>query len=368
MPDAWPHSDLRADLAAKLFIMNMFRLIIVGAATVCALVPMPPALIEWGYAAHLYPAIQQTVTGVSNRVPFALFDVFLIGLAAAWLALAIRDLVAGRVAGAALRIAIRTAIWGSVVYLVFLAAWGLNYRGVPLAARLQIDARAADRGAARRLAGTAVDRINALYAASAGRRHDRVPDGPLAAGFMNVASALHLPAPVLGRPKRTLLDAYFERAGVDGMTDPFFLETLIADEVLPFEKPFVVAHEWSHLAGVTDEGEANFVGWLACLRGSAADQYSGWLFLYSELTRAVSGSERASLQASLASGPRDDLRGIRDRVARRVSPRVSAAGWRVYDSYLKANRVEAGSASYDGVVRLVLTTEFRGDWRPVLKP
>jgi hypothetical protein len=43
------------------------------------------------------------------------------------------------------------------------------------------------------------------------------------------------------------------------MTDPFFLETLVASDVLPFERPFLVAHEWSHLAGIADEGEANFV-------------------------------------------------------------------------------------------------------------
>jgi hypothetical protein len=43
-----------------------------------------------------------------------------------------------------------------------------------------------------------------------------------------------------------------------------------------------------------------------------------------------------------------------------VSPRVSRAGWRVYDSYLKANRVEAGTASYDEIVRLVLGARVNG--------
>jgi hypothetical protein len=43
-----------------------------------------------------------------------------------------------------------------------------------------------------------------------------------------------------------------------------------------------------------------------------------------------------------------------------VSPGVSRAGWRVYNSYLKANRVEAGTASYDEVVRLVLGTRVNG--------
>jgi hypothetical protein len=169
---------------------------------------------------------------------------------------------------------------------------------------------------------------------------------------------------VPARPKRTILDWYFRRAGVDGMTDPFLLETLVAGNVLPFERAFVVSHEWSHLAGIADEGEANFTAWLSCVGGSAAHAYSGWLFLYAELARAVSASERAALSDALAAGPRADLRAIRDRYVRDVNPRVSAAGWRVYDSYLKANRVPAGTASYDEVVRLVLGV--RVDGRPVI--
>ena len=170
---------------------------------------------------------------------------------------------------------------------------------------------------------------------------------------------------VVGRPKRSLLDWYFRRASVSGMTDPFFLETLIATDVLAFERPFVIAHEWSHLAGLADEGEANFVGWLACVRGSAADRYSGWLFLYEELLPSIDRSAQAAVAARLAPGPRADLRASRDRVLRNVNPRVAAAGWRLYDSYLKANRVTAGAASYADVVRLVLGVEFRDNWTPV---
>ena len=42
-------------------------------------------------------------------------------------------------------------------------------------------------------------------------------------------------------------------------------------------------------------------------------------------------------------------------------------GWRVYDRYLKANRVERGSASYADVVRLVLGVQYSPDGAPLLK-
>jgi len=214
----------------------------------------------------------------------------------------------------------------------------------------------------------AVGRLNALHDAAhaAGWPAAGVVDSNLEDGFVRAVRDAGIGRRVVpGRPKHTILGWYFRRAGVDGMTDPFFLETLIGDSLLPFERPFVVAHEWSHLAGIADEGEANFAGWLSCARGSPPNAYSGWLFLYGELARAVHGADRAALTAALAAGPRDDLRAIRGRYASEVSPRLSAAGWRVYDSYLKANRVPAGAASYDEVVRLVLGVRLDG--RPALE-
>jgi hypothetical protein len=144
------------------------------------------------------------------------------------------------------------------------------------------------------------------------------------------------------------------------MTDPFFLEALISSDLLVVERPFVVAHEWAHVAGLADEGEANFAAWLTCLRGTPAHQYSGWLFAYGELVGSLRARDRRAVEAQLAPGPRSDLIAIRERLQRHVNPRVSAAGWRVYDRYLKANRIPAGMASYSEVVRLMLGADVAG--------
>jgi hypothetical protein len=80
------------------------------------------------------------------------------------------------------------------------------------------------------------------------------------------------------------------------------------------------------------------------------------LFLYEQLTSDLSRRDRDDVISRLAAGPRADLGAVAARLARDVRPQVSAAGWRVYDKYLKANRVEAGAASYEQVVRLVLGT------------
>ena len=344
------------------------RTALVVTALAAALVPLSPAAVDRLYSTRLYPALQPAVTSFSNLLPFALLDVLIITTAASWLGLAVRDLRRADRWRAVGRAGMRTITWAGAAYLAFLVLWGFNYRRERLLERLPFDAARVTPEAVTRAASLAADRSNDLYDPK--RQADAPASGPVdptLAAALNRALAdigrAHRVVPA--RPKRTILDAYFLRAGVDGMIDPFFLETLIASDLLPFERPFIVAHEWSHLAGIADEGEANFVGWLACARGSPAAQYSGWLFLYRELAAAVPEHDRPSVAARLGPGPRADLRAIRERFLRHVNPRVSAAGWRVYDSYLKANRVAAGAASYEEVVRLVLGARLPSGWDPM---
>ena len=170
-----------------------------------------------------------------------------------------------------------------------------------------------------------------------------------------------------GRPKRSVLNFYFARASVDGMTDPFFLETLTNQGLLPLERPFVVAHEWGHLAGYADESEANFVAWLICMRANVPAQYSAWVSLYGTILNALPPSDRAEVTRGLHAGPREDLRAIAERVRRQTVPLASRAGYALYDRFLKANRVEAGVRSYAEVLRLLVGTKFTQDGKPILR-
>ena len=342
---------------------------VVAAAFVAAILPLPEAAVERLYSTGAYAALQARLTPLSNRAPFALLDVLIVSTAVVWIGLTARDFTNLRSRlRVAVRAAWRTIVWSAGAYLAFLMLWGFNYRRVRLVDALSFDAARVTPDAVVQAATIAVDRVNALYDPG---RADGWPASasidPTLAGALNraLADIGRADRVVPARPKTTILDGYFRRAGVDGMTDPFFLETLVASDLLPFERPFVVAHEWGHLAGIADEGEANFVGWLACVRASPAAQYSGWLFLYGELVRAVPDRGRPLVAARLAAGPRADLRAIRERFLRHVNPRVSAAGWRVYDSYLKANRVEAGAASYAEVVRLVVGARLPSGWEPL---
>ena len=299
-----------------------------------------------------------------------MLDALIVSVLVAWIALAWRDARKrrGRLRAIA-RIAWRSIVWSAVAYLVFLITWGFNYRRARLPEKLPYDASAVSREAVLAAARVAVDRVNGLHAGAhgAGPPARDIVDPDLAAAFARALRDLRLPSSIAAaRPKRSIVDWYFRRSGTDGMTDPYFLETVIASDVLPVERPFTVAHEWGHLAGIADEGEANLTGLLTCLHGGTAAQYSGWLFLYRELAGAAPAGDRAALSRGLAAGPREDLRAIRERYDREINPHLSAVGRRVYDSYLRLNRVEAGAASYAEVVKLVLG--LRIDGKPIVTP
>jgi hypothetical protein len=306
---------------------------------------------------------QHGITSLSNLLPFAAIDLLLLG-AAGWVIVAAAQTIAGaRGAGwlaAAGSFLLRTATLAAVCYLAFLFSWGLNYRRLPLTLKLRYEPGAVTLDRARELAATTVNDVNELYERAQPALADAAAlNASLVNAFEQAQRSVRVLRPALpARPKRTLLDVYFRTAGVEGMTDPFFLETLVVSDLLPFERPFVVAHEWSHLAGFADEGEANFVGWLTCTRASDAARYSAAIFLYMQVMPSLSDEVRKEIAGRLAPGPRSDLRAVAERIRRNVRPIVADAGWRVYDRYLKANRIEAGTASYGEVVRLVLGVQL----------
>ena len=340
-------------------------------AVVAAVAPVPAAVVERWYSTGLYPVVQRVLTPFSNLIPFAWFDILVTAAVAAALVMLIRAvrrawrerrpvvalIALGHLAGSA-----------AIVYLAFLALWGLNYRRVPMEQRLELERAAPASDAVVQLGLEAVTQLNALHDAAheAGWLDDQRKNAALRQGFIDMQRSLtDGPLAVPGRLKRTAFGPYFRWTSVDGMVNPFGLEVLANPDLLPFERPFVAAHEWSHLAGFADESEANFVGWLACIRADVPTQYSGWLYLFWQVNGELGSAGRAQLAAALGAGPREDINAIVERLRRAQLPMLRSVSWLVYDQYLKANRVDEGIRSYGAVVTLILRARFREHWIPV---
>jgi hypothetical protein len=350
------------------------RVLVLALAVTLWLVPLPPAWVEHEYALTRYLAWQRIITSFSNQIPFAVFDLFwsvaCTALIVRWV-LRIRAMKHGgrRLRQLALGV-LDLAGLAAVLYIWFALSWGLNYQRPPLQTKLDFDRARVTRESVAAMAQVTVAALNRLHPLAS--QHPwpsyEATRYTMSRSFDLVQRALGQSSlAVAGQPKSTVLNAYFRWAAIDGMTDPFFLETLVSDDALPIERPFIIAHEWGHLAGYAHEAEANFLGWLTCQDAGEQAQYSAWLALYWHLAAALPAAERRTLDAALQDGPKRDLRAIADRYAR-SEPRVRVMAWALYDRFLKANRVTEGIASYDGVVSLVVGTRFARRWSPALKP
>lgn len=347
---------------------TVVRLAIVAFAIVMAVIPLPRALVETVYSQRAYPVVRQLVIGFSSLTGLVLFDLLLTGVLVAllgwWTLRLIRVSRGGRLRALA-SLAGQTVVFAAVLYLMFLGIWGLNYRRESLGERLGYTESRVTEPVLETLTAAAIANLNQLYDLTQGGSWPQLDELPVRLGtaFERVQQRLGVSPVVSGLvPKRSLLTPYFRRAGIDGMVDPFFLQILVNETVLPFERPFVTAHEWAHVAGFAHEAEANFVAWLICLEGDEAMRYSAWSFFVPRLLAALPETSQQRLGAALGPGPRSDFAAVRARLSRTV-PIVRRNARRINDRYLKANRVASGVASYGEVLQLAVGTDLgRSQW------
>jgi hypothetical protein len=330
-----------------------------------AVVPVPAWMIDQFYSGQVYPAVQGVVTTLSNAVPFAVLDLLLVALVVLLVHWAMRFVRVARARSAL------TATWdvfrrivraASIVAVLFLLMWGLNYRRTSLEMSLKLTGpppSADDLQSAILEANALAGRVRpSLVQSDAPGYADivhRLP-GPLNAALRQLDRP---PLEVPGRPKYSLvLTPYFTAAGIDGMIDPLALESVVHPDLLPVERPFILAHEWAHLAGAADEAEASAIGWLACMKGDPGLAYSASVYLIGEAGSALTRDRWRAVAIRLDPGVRSDLDAIARRV-KREQPTVQRTASRVYDTYLKANRVGDGVASYSRALTLILSPTLR---------
>lgn len=309
-----------------------------------------PSVVEGAYSRGVYPWVARGLAGLTSPFPFALADAIplvvlgLVGLGAVrlrriWQADRRRALLA---AGRTLMLA------AGLVYLVFLLAWGVNYRRQPLAASLGLEVRPAPAEELASLARELVADANDLRAG----RTERDGAFALTGGRASVFAADAGP-----RPKASLLSPVLARLGISGIFVPFTGEPLVNALLPESELPFSAAHERAHAAGWAREDEANFLAWRACSDSANPDfRYSGALVASLYVVRTLLGTAPETARAvaeQRSAGVRRDIEAIRAYV-RRYEGRMARAGERVNDAYLRSQGEARGVQSYGRMVDLLL--------------
>ncbi|MGA8575066.1 MAG: DUF3810 family protein [Candidatus Cybelea sp.] len=323
------------------------------------------AWIERAYVNGGYPNWEHAAFSITHPLPWSLGDLAALAGASAivWQAVRFARLRRKRAQDAAMLLLNCAAIAG--LYAIwFELSWGWNYARAPLEARMQFDPSRVTVQNATALRTQAMAQMNAR-AASAHARATAPLDlaGLRGAWLPAVQRAGDRWTPLVGEPKPTVANPFMLATGTSGFINPLTLNVALASDLLWFERPFDLAHEWSHDAAYAREDEANYLAIVTCLRsGDPVMQYSGWLelFLYLPQKRHYAHREFVPLVWQ-------DFAALRKRDARHINVMLAHWTWRTYNVYLKSNRIASGVANYDEVTRLILGIPLDAQRLPVAR-
>ena len=376
-------------------------LVLLSLITLTKLIPL------WGfiYTTRIYPIIGTLLSPISGLFPFAVGD-FFIALSIVWVffypiyEIKWRKQLAKRFFFLAAKRGCypkKKVVFGRVaeyllwVYAWFYIAWGLNYSQPNIYCRTGMKPAEVSEAKFREFAYRYADSINYL---SEERRvkseetafddqresqfngmvddglKNRVRDAVLK-GYNEIGAKEGINAPFNQHPhaKTMLFTPLSSMSGVTGSMGPFFCEFTLNGDIRPHDYPAIYAHEFAHLLGIANEGEANFYSYIVCTASSdKAVKFSGYYHIFFHVLRNVFDilGEKEGEKflkyirpeiIQLAKSDRNYWLSKRCKV-------LDAAQDFIFDLYLRGNHVAEGRKSYSGVVGLILAWESRHAKRP----
>ena len=369
-------------------------LVLLSLITLTKLIPL------WGfiYTTRIYPIIGSLLSPISGLFPFAVGDIF-IALSIVWVffypiyEIKWRKQLAKRFFFLAAKRGCypkKKVVFGRVaeyllwVYAWFYIAWGLNYSQPNIYCRTGMKPVEVSEAKFREFAYRYADSINYL---SEERRvkseetafddqresqfngmvddglKNRVRDAVLK-GYNEIGAKEGINAPFNQHPhaKTMLFTPLSSMSGVTGSMGPFFCEFTLNGDIRPPDYPAIYAHEFAHLLGIANEGEANFYSYIVCTASSdKAVKFSGYYHIFFHVLHNVfdilGEKEGEKFQKYIRPEIIQLARSDRQYWISKRCKALDAAQDFIFDLYLRGNHVAEGRKSYSGVVGLILAWE-----------
>ncbi|GMT49462.1 MAG: zinc-binding protein [bacterium] len=321
--------------------------------------------VEIYYSKGLYPQITRVISSLSDLIPFSLTEwalIALIGLTIYQITHVLISVFKGKskFLNSLKRLLKGTFILVSFTITLFYLSWGINYFRVPLKNRIPFDQSKVNKANLYRTLDKLISRANQLV-------DSKEPDFDTMNQIINKAISSVIKEIdgtkvydyTAKRSKTLVFNVVMEKALVSGFASPFFHEIHYDSKLFPQEIPFTLAHEKAHLNGYTGEGEANFIGYLACMRsGNAYSEYSALVSVISHFLFQVLKYKKRDRYNEFRNrlDPKIlklyEAMSLRYRKNRGVFSRLQS---KVYDKYLKINKINKGVKDYSEVVTFILS-------------
>ncbi len=326
--------------------------------------------VEEIHARYVYPLFANSLGWLLSLLPFSVLEILILLLGCGAVYYVVRIIVGicrnrAEWKGRLYRFLLNVFGAASVVYFGFVLFMGLNYYRASITDYLELTVQKSTKEELYDLCELLVYDCN-FYRKQLPEDEEgvaRLQDG----GFYETANAardayaaLEKEIPVLDaadvRNKPLLTSRLFSMALTTGIYIPF--ESGINVDVPPYTVPATMLHELTHFRGFMRENEANFLGYLACMRSERADfRYSGSLMAFEYAFDALYDEdlELAKKIANLCdAGVIRDIRAENAYWEPYRNTVVSEVTGEIYEGYLQSNDQQSGLKSYGEMIDLLL--------------
>lgn len=322
---------------------------------------------EW-YSVTVYPFLVSTVGWFFGLFPFSALEfggglmILLLFVLLVWLVV---RLIRGRGRRGRILFGALSRLLAMVLCLsaVFMANCGVNYYRTEFSAFSGLTVQKSDTARLVQLCSLLTERLNKLAPQVAVEENGlSAADENLRQDAVAAMSRLGEEYPVLRgyypQPKPVAASRGMSYLNITGIYSPFTIEANYNQDTVAYTIPVTVCHELSHLRGFMREDEANFVGYLACVKsGNALFAYSGEMLAYVYASNALwaTGEKDAyrEIAAKLPEICKTDMQANNIYWKEFETP-VAEVSTQVNDSYLQANGQVDGVKSYGRFVDLLL--------------
>lgn len=338
---------------------RQFRLLLIITVPIFAMIflfSLSVTLSEW-YMHGIYPAVALILSHISNLFPFSLYDIFLIVALLLLIKLVVYVIIR--------KISFSKFLFSLIRFVTIIVAWfyfgwGIAYFRKGFYERSGIVEQKFDQGVLREFAIQFIEHANHHYADCTVMDKDDVRC-KIEFSYQVSHEELIISYPNgKRRVKPMMFEMVYSKMGISGYFGPFFNEPHVNNYSLNFTYPFTLAHEMAHQFGIATESEANLYAFVVCARSSDEKiRYSAYAstlrYLLNDIWKFLP-EEYESLASSIRPEIIADLQRNREHWLAARDESLSDMQDKVYDAYLKTNKISTGQENYSEVVGLLISS------------
>ena len=325
--------------------------------------------VENGYSTGIYLRLAVLLRSLFGWLPFSFGDI-LYGLLGCWvlwkIVQGIRTLVKKKITRKSfteglIRKSLKAASFFLLLYILFYALWGINYKRKGIAAQLELKIEKYSLDELKNLNDLLVQKVNAAKLSLLKEKFTYPTNRLLFEKAREAYDTLALLYPFLkyrgASVKPSIWGWLGNYLGFGGYYNPYTGEAQVNTTMPRFLLPYTSCHEMAHQLGYAKEMEANFVGYLAAAASTDPFfHYSVYLDLWTYSNRnlfRVDSVASRSFGKLLIPEVNADIREWKDFYLRHKNPVEPMFRW-IYGKYLESNEQPQGMLSYDEVTGFLI--------------